>query len=122
MKTDAALNMKNFLSKHIAISVCALFLGGPLLADPTPTPTPGHMKKVVQTKSSQSDQAAANSQPVPPKQVFVLSSGERVILENNVLRIDGHNGSLSPAPAGTYQTRDGRRITVDSQGRASIGR
>ena len=92
MKTDATSNMKNFLSKHIAISVCALFLGGPLLADAT------------------------------PKQVFVLSSGERAILENNVLRIDGHNGSRSFAPAGTYQTRDGHRITVDSQGRASIGR
>lgn len=54
-----------------------------------------------------------------PAPVIILQNGTRAEIKNGQLIITAVDGKQSSAPPGTYVTRDGRQLTVESDGRLS---
>jgi hypothetical protein len=61
----------------------------------------------------------AAPRPQPPTTAVVLQDGTHAVIKNGQLLLVGPGGTQSPAPPGPYVTRDGKQLTVESNGRLS---
>lgn len=61
----------------------------------------------------------AAPRPQPPTTAVVLQDGTHAVIKNGQLLLVGPGGNQSPAPPGAYVTRDGKQLTVESNGRLS---